>query len=589
MRPFTLYLNTVRMMDRRIFRRLVLAGFIQNFVLSVTGMIDCAVVGRYLGTDGLSAMQLAMPVFSLLSLFSMILGTGLSVAVSREMTRGETERAAIIFDTVIETVLLISSAVTLIGIFCPSLVTVLLAGRNVDAQVFSRVTDYLKPVLSAAIPYMLYEVLGILSMLEGADRYLRYSSIVLLSVDIAGDLLAVRLNAGLSGIAAASAAAYLFSFMTVAYFFVSGRSMFHFRFIRPDFGALVQVVTAGLPMIMRILSEMIWPMAVNRLMLKYGTLDGLAALSIQDAVHYFPAALCFGLASTVLILSGIYAGEQDGEGMKQLGKQILQWSLIGGLLMAFVMGLSAGFVLQLFTRDAEILRLSTRALYYFLAGVPFLAFNLSAASFLQGIGRNRSSGAVLFVDHILAAIASAAVLAKLFGTEGIFASYFVCELITSLLLAAAAFIFFRKRSFLEISGSDAVKDEFRCSIETVEEAVNASTQLHEFCLKNEISSRKAYHISLCAEELAVNSIEHGFNDGRPHQLQMRAAITGDMLILRLRDDCRHFNLVERYRMINPDEPEKNIGLRIIFASADDVSYSSALDLNNVCVKVQTAK
>ena len=75
-------------MNKRIFRRLVLAGFIQNLALSITGMIDCAIVGQYIGTDGLSAMKLAMPVFSLLSLFSTILGTGLSVIVSRDLTRG---------------------------------------------------------------------------------------------------------------------------------------------------------------------------------------------------------------------------------------------------------------------------------------------------------------------------------------------------------------------------------------------------------------------------------------------------------------------------------------------------------------------
>lgn len=61
-----------------------------------------------------------------------------------------------------------------------------------------------------------------------------------------------------------------------------------------------------------------------------------------------------------------------------------------------------------------------------------------------------------------------------------------------------------------------------------------------------------------------------------------------MLILRLRDDCRRFDLVERYRMMNPDDPTKNVGLRIVFASADDVSYSSALDMNNVCVKTRIA-
>ena len=40
----------------------------------------------------------------------------------------------------------------------------------------------------------------------------------------------------------------------------------------------------------------------------------------------------------------------------------------------------------------------------------------------------------------------------------------------------------------------------------------------------------------------------------------------------------------RRKMINPEDPTKNIGLRIIFKKADEVDYSSALNMNNVCVK-----
>ena len=62
-------------MEKKFFRNLVIAGFFRSLTLSVTGLIDCAVVGRYLGTDGLSAMKLAMPIFSLFALFSVVFST----------------------------------------------------------------------------------------------------------------------------------------------------------------------------------------------------------------------------------------------------------------------------------------------------------------------------------------------------------------------------------------------------------------------------------------------------------------------------------------------------------------------------------
>ncbi len=567
---------------------MVIAGLIQNLAISVTGMIDCAVVGRYLGVGSLSAMKLAWPVFSLESIFGTILSTGLSVVVSRELTRGRTERAQTAFQTVIGVTAVIAAVSMLAGIAFPSAVTRLLAGSALEPAIFSETTDYLVPILLAALPILIYDIFSTLILLEGADRYMRVSSAVILAVNIVGDLLAVRLHMGLMGIAVSSAAAYLLAFLVAASFFVSGRSMFRIRIRKPDHGALLDVVKAGLPMIMRGLSGILWPMAVNRLMLKYGSISGLAALSIQNAVHYLPAALCSGIAGTALIMTGIYVGEQDIDGLKQLRDQVVRWSLIGGVAVGVVLGLSARMVLRLFTTDEEVLTLSSTALYCFLGGVPFLALNYSAASFLQSVGRRKASGAVIFINHVVISISMASALALSFGEYGIFASFWAGELAMTVLLAAALFVVFRKYGLAKLAGIGRIEDEMRCDIGTVEDGVAASVQLGEFCRRNGGSSRIAYHIALCAEELAINNIEHGFNDGKPHVLKLRAAVSEGMLTLRLRDDCRQFNLVERYRMVKQkeDDPAKNIGLRIIFASADDVSYSSALNLNNVCVKIR---
>ena len=47
-------------MEKHIFRRLVAAGFIKSLTLSIAGMIDCIIVGRFLGASGLSANMKGM-------------------------------------------------------------------------------------------------------------------------------------------------------------------------------------------------------------------------------------------------------------------------------------------------------------------------------------------------------------------------------------------------------------------------------------------------------------------------------------------------------------------------------------------------
>ena len=463
--------------------------------------------------------------------------------------------------------------------------TAVLAGRDIEPVIFEGASDYLTMILYSAMPIMMYDILGSLAILEGADNHIQCASITILVADVIGDLIAVKLNAGMTGIAVASGGAYFAAFLVILHFFVTKRSMFRLKTIRPDTGRLKEVVIHGMPMVVRSLCGIIWPMSVNRIMLKYGTTAGLAALSVQDAVHYLPAALCSGVAGAALIMTGIYAGEQDTEGLRKINLHILRWSIIGGLIISLSLAASAEYVLKLFTDDPGILALSATALRLYLVGVPFLSLNFSAASFLQGIGRNMEAGTVIFANHILISIGTALILAKFYGTTGVFASYGICEIIMCMLLLLNIPVFFliRKERLYIFRKTDS--PELRMSINNVSEAVTASQCVNAFCNENDIDPKVAHHISLCTEELAVNSIEHGFNDGKKHQLELRVFISKNhTLYLRLRDDCRRFDLTERYKIINPDDPAKNIGLRIIFASADEIQYSSALNLNNVCVR-----
>ena len=571
-------------MDNRIFTRLVLVGFIKYLTLSVAGMIDCAVVGRSLGASGLSAMKLAMPVFSILSLFSTILGTGLSVTVSRDLTRGRKEDADRTVNSVITVTLVLAVLCMAAGLLFSDRLTAFFAGSAVDPDIFKGACDYLSVILYAALPILMYDVLGSLAILEGADRYIQCASVMILAADVAGDLIAVKLKAGMTGIAVASAGSYLMAFLVICHFFTAKRSMFRIKAVRPDTDRLKDVIIHGMPMVIKSLCGIVWPMSVNRIMLTYGSTAGLAALSVQDAVHYLPAALCSGVAGAVLIMTGIYEGEQDKEGLRKVNRHIIQWSLIGGLIIALPLAVAANPILRLFTDDPEVLSLSVTALRLFLVGVPFLSLNFSAASYLQGIGKNVGSGTVIFINHILVSIGTAFVLARLYGTSGVFASYGLCEIIMWLLILGVMILFLIRRQKSDVFRK-VESPELRMSIRNVSEAVAASQRVNAYCLENEIDLKVAHHISLCTEELAVNSIEHGFNDGRKHHLEMRVFISKNRtLYLRLRDDCRRFDLTERYRIINPEDPSKNIGLRIVFASADEIQYSSALNLNNVCVR-----
>ena len=57
------------------------------------------------------------------------------------------------------------------------------------------------------------------------------------------------------------------------------------------------------------------------------------------------------------------------------------------------------------------------------------------------------------------------------------------------------------------------------------------------------------------------------------------------LLIRFKDDCRPFDPQERQIMMTPEDPAKNIGLRIVFRIAKEHSYQNLLGLNVLTLKL----
>jgi anti-sigma regulatory factor (Ser/Thr protein kinase) len=90
------------------------------------------------------------------------------------------------------------------------------------------------------------------------------------------------------------------------------------------------------------------------------------------------------------------------------------------------------------------------------------------------------------------------------------------------------------------------------------------------------------------EEMANNVIKHGFKkDKKPHSLSVRIVCKVDSLILRFRDNCRGFDPRKKYESIfGNEDPGRMIGIRMIMAGAEEVRYTSMLDLNNLIIIIR---
>ncbi len=102
------------------------------------------------------------------------------------------------------------------------------------------------------------------------------------------------------------------------------------------------------------------------------------------------------------------------------------------------------------------------------------------------------------------------------------------------------------------------------------------------------------HLGVADTVWTLSSFYYGEEDRKAlDELQYTAYRSGsilvknDELILRMRDDCRPFNLPERYAMTvrQGDDPSKNVGIRMVMNMSRDVQYLSTMSTNNLIVRI----
>ena len=119
----------------------------------------------------------------------------------------------------------------------------------------------------------------------------------------------------------------------------------------------------------------------------------------------------------------------------------------------------------------------------------------------------------------------------------------------------------------------------------MDEVVTVSQRISDFCLERGIDRRRAYFAGLCMEEMAGNVIKHGFGKDGKNSIDIRVVHKGDGVILRIRDNCTAFNPAERAGAMEPGETGRNIGIRMVFRIAADVSYQNLLGLNVLTIRI----
>ena len=589
-------LSTDGIITKQLFQKSMITMFIAELSSGITAIVDGILTGRFLGASALAVSGLGAPYYSIASIISGILMVGSTNLCTNAVGKGDREGLNGLFSLTVSLGALLSLLLAAFGVGMPQQFARLFGAGGATEEVYSQTAVYLRGLFLGAPFFIMFVVLIPMLQLDGDSVRPKIASIASAVTDIVGDLLNIFVfHGGMFGMALASSLSHFVAFLIVASHFMKKDSLFRFSLGTIRIKMVFPLLKDGLPRAMCMLSRAVLPILLNAMLLRLVGDPGVSALSAMINSSFVVGAFGWGIGGAVLIMGGMMLGEQDVEELKTVWRTALTDILFFVTALAAAVFLCASLISSLFVPQGGLANEMARAfIRSYAISLPFLAFNVSIANHFQAISRTMEANIVNVAIEMLFTAAMALLLSGYMGVSGVCIAYPVGQAALSLCLVLRLLA----AKDAERSGLVAhmllpkdfgipKEDCIECSLHTMEEVVELSERVDPFCMDRGLDRKKAKRMSLCVEEMAGNIIEHGFSDGKPHHLDVRILVKDGSVVLRLRDDCSKFDFRDQVDcwQLDPEHPEKNIGIRMVMKVAKDVSYTNAMNTNNLIIIV----
>ena len=588
-------LGNIPALSRKQFRETMLVLINAELADALCGVIDGVVVGRFLGAEAMAAHGITTPIFVLLTIFSYMITVGFQQPCTLYIGRGEKQHANGLFSATMYLTLGIAVLFAAAGLLFTRPVARVM-GAPAAGAILSMSVDYLRAVFMGTPFLLVFLSLIPVLQLDGQRKLVHLGSLVMGVSDVVIDLLNVKVfHGGMFGIGMATSVSYLLGTLVLLTYFFRKNRMFHLRARDMHGSRPGTIFLTGLPAGIRVGARAVAEIGLNALVMGTAGATAMAAFSVQHNLSSLLVSFAIGISGATLLLSGISYGEQDRRGLMDVVRMsayacIGVMGTVGLAVFALARPLAA---LYLSSQDASF-PLAVFAIRCLALSMPLMAWTRCMGCYEQGVEKNGKAVWIFLGEELLALLACALIMSRLWGVKGIFAAFPVSQLLVILSVNLQAYLHRDRRysgmeAYLDVPDDFGVPPQDRLvrTLVRPEEVWELADQAQTFCEERGLLHEKAYMVSMYIEEMGNIIMIYGFVDGKPHHLEIRLSLYRGQAILHFRDDCRRFDITERasHWQEDPEHPETTLGVRMVMNSAGLMRYDNSLSTNNLVVLI----
>lgn len=409
--------------------RFALPNIVMMVFMSLYTIADGMFISRFVGTLALSAINMSYPLNSLELAVGIMLASGGSAVIARELGEGREDAARRDFSCIVAVSLVLGVLFLVLGnLFLEPILHLL--GTSEMQLPYCR--DYTRILLLFAPAFFLQTAFQTLFVTAGRPGLGLGLTVAGGFANIVLDWLFMGpLDMGVTGAAAATVIGYCIPAAAgVAFFFRNRKGSLYFTPFRPRARMLLQTCGNGSSEMVTNIANAVTTLLFNLIFLEFWGEDGVASITIVMYFQFVLTAVFFGFSMGVAPVVSYKYGAQDTEQLKKIVRACLIFIVICSLGAYVLSRLTVGLCLMLFTdADSAVYTITMEGFPLYAVSFLFMGVGIFASSLFTALSDGTVSAVISFARTFVFLVGMLLTLPRLLGEAGIWLAVPAAELL----------------------------------------------------------------------------------------------------------------------------------------------------------------
>lgn len=412
---------------------------LKYFIPTVTGMLVAAIhifidgvfVGRGIGSVGVAAVNIVVPLFTVYTGLGLLIGIGGSTLVSNLFAKQKFDEARRIFTQSTMTLMLISIVFMTITLLFINPIAMLLGSNE---AILPLVKEYLVVILLLTPIFIMSTALTNFVRADGAPKFAMICTLIGAVINGTLDYVAIFiLKWGLTGAAIATGIGNIISLIIMVIFFQTKRGNLYFVKIKYDFEKLKAIMLIGAPSFLAEAGISIVTLAHNVMMMNLAGEAGVSAYGVVNYIYPLMLMIFLGLTMSMQPVISYNHGALKPDRVKEAITLIYKIAFVLGIIF-FLSGIcfSEQMVKLFIVNEENVINLASRGIRIFFANFILLGLNLAVVMYFQSTEKPKKSSMITFLRSVVIVLGCLYILPNFFGTDGVWMSVPIAEALTFL-------------------------------------------------------------------------------------------------------------------------------------------------------------